>query len=332
VILTDSGTSALVVALRLLVGRGTVALPAFACVDLIAAARRADVQVLLYDVDPHTLSPDLESVRQLLAEDVTAIVVAHLYGYPADVPAVRELARQTGTAVIEDAAQHAGATLRGARAGALGDVTVLSFGRGKGTTAGRGGALLNFGETALDGTTLHAASGGYADLLGSVASWTLGRPSLYALPSAIPGLHLGETVYHAAHEPRMMSRPAAALLTRTLRAANAATVIRHRNATTLRRAGERSHRLDPITPIVGGKPGYLRLPVSVRAGSMSDERLGVVRSYPRSLSDEDALQPILKSRGDPLPGAHELARRLVTLPTHHMLNQHDLAQLAEWMT
>src|SRR5688500_14956169 len=63
-VLTDSGTSALVLALRSVApAGGEVAFPAYGCIDLIAAAVRAGVRVALYDVDPETLSPDLDSVR-----------------------------------------------------------------------------------------------------------------------------------------------------------------------------------------------------------------------------------------------------------------------------
>ena len=59
VVLTDSGTSALILALQALVpAGGTVAYPAYACIDLTAAALGAGMRVRLYDLDPATLSPD----------------------------------------------------------------------------------------------------------------------------------------------------------------------------------------------------------------------------------------------------------------------------------
>src|SRR5690606_35170358 len=86
VALMDSGTSALAQALQLAVGTGgVVAYPAYTCVDIIAAARFAGVRVRLYDVNPHTLSADLESLRQVVREGVDAVMVAHLYGFPSDV-------------------------------------------------------------------------------------------------------------------------------------------------------------------------------------------------------------------------------------------------------
>ena len=56
--------------------------------------------------------------------------------------AIAEIAERHGLAVVEDAAQGLGATWRGRPLGSFGDVSVLSFGRGKGWTGGVGGALL----------------------------------------------------------------------------------------------------------------------------------------------------------------------------------------------
>src|SRR5205814_4557558 len=96
-LLTDSGTSALILALRALVRPGgTIAYPGYSCIDLTSAAVGAGTRVRLYDVDPRTLSPDLESLKSALHRGVDAIVVAHLYGYPADVQAVQELAESYG--------------------------------------------------------------------------------------------------------------------------------------------------------------------------------------------------------------------------------------------
>src|SRR5207247_5224225 len=103
-ILTDSGTSALILALRAVVRPGgTIAYPGYSCIDLTSAAVGAGMRVRLYDLNPSTLSPDLESVERAINRGVNAIVVAHLYGYPADVGAVQELARKSGIPVIEDA-------------------------------------------------------------------------------------------------------------------------------------------------------------------------------------------------------------------------------------
>ena len=334
--LTDSGTSALVLALRLVAKPGEiVAMPAYACVDLIAAARYANVRVSLYDIDPHTLSPDLDSVREVLAapaEQPVAILVAQLYGYPADVPGVRDLAHARGIRVIEDSAQHAGATLHGKPAATTGDVAILSFGRGKGTTGGRGGALIvhasDLAARAREDIHLAPPASGARDLIVATASWALGRPSLYAIPSAIPWLHLGETVYHDAHEPEAMPKAAAALLMRTLREAPLALERRRANAAALRATAVGSRR--SIDPLENGAPGFLRFPV-VASRMTPRPALGIVRGYRRPLGEEEMLQAILVQEHSAYPGAQALAAALFTLPTHHLMTSADRNTLVRWM-
>jgi dTDP-4-amino-4,6-dideoxygalactose transaminase len=345
VALTSSGTAALVVALRaVLPRRGIVALPAYACVDLVAAAIRAEARVRLYDIDPSTLGPDLDSLRRALERGADAVVVAHLYGYPADVAGVRTLAEAAGAQVIEDAAQQAGARLGGVPVGSSGPVTVLSFGRGKGTTGGRGGAVF---ATAGAGPVLAASidawqqgpgagasPAGWGDLGRAGAQWAFGRPALYGIPASIPALGIGETVYHAAGEPGRLSRAAAALVEaafrrvdedRTARAARAAWYVE-------RLTGLPSVRL--VRPVSGAEPGYLRFPIldatpgsSVRNAAA---RLGVVRTYPRPLGSELAIASVLEAGEPVMPGAREICDRLLTLPTHAAISDADAARVVQW--
>ena len=335
VVLTDSGTSALVLALRMLAKPGVpVAMPAYACVDLIAAARRANVRVSLFDTDPLTLSPDMDSLSRVLDSGVSAVVVAHLYGFPADMPAVMRAARSAGVPVIEDAAQHASATIAGEPAGSFGDLTVLSFGRGKGTTSGRGGALLFRNDqhrSTYASMLAMGRAGSMKDLAVAKASWLLGRPSIYGIPASIPSLHLGETVYHEAGEPLQMSLGATNLLRRTFPQMRQASQTRRANALILRDAADQSREVEAVRSIDGGEPGYLRFPVLTRGERRDAPTLGIASAYPKPLSLEPEIQPILAESSEPLHGAHELARRLVTLPTHHLVRTRDLADLSSWL-
>jgi hypothetical protein len=134
---------------------------------------------------------------------------------------VRKLAAEQGVPVIEDAAQGAGGTLRGEPLASLGDVAILSFGRGKGTTGGSGGALLVRTPALADWTGrmrsgLHAGSRGGMEVLSLAAQRVLSHPYLYAVPASVPGLKLGEMVYRRPHEPRAMSAASAAILRWTL--------------------------------------------------------------------------------------------------------------------
>ena len=338
VVLVDSGTSALVMALRASTpAGGVVALPAYACVDIGAAAIFARLRVRLYDVDPVTLSADLDSLSRVLEAGADTIVVSHLYGYPADVPAVAALAASHGAAVVEDAAQGAWGSLGGTRLGAFGPLAVLSFGRGKGMTGGGGGALLTIGDRAAEvfaaRARVAAPASSFRTLVVTTAQWALGRPSLYALPSAVPSLHLGETIYHPAHEPRAITSASASLVRAALARADDDLAVRRRNAQVLALAARNARDIHVIRPLAGAEPGYLRFPVRLadaRTGNREQLALGIVHGYPDTLADLVELRSSLIG-DEPLTGARELQRSIVTLPTHALLSKKDLTRVCSWM-
>ena len=262
VLLTDSGTSALILALRATVpAGGTIAYPGYACIDLTSAAVGANVRVRLYDLDPATLSPDLESVRRVIERGVDAIVVAHLYGYPADIAAVQALAAAHGIPVIEDAAQGAGGTLNGARLGSIGDISVLSFGRGKGMTAGSGGALLVRTPRLAEWMRrvrgeLGAPARGGREVVALAGQWLFARPLLYRLPAAIPALKLGEMVYKPPQQPRAMRLTAAAILTTALQMDQGEVRARCVRASDLLSRINGMSRLRPIRALPAANPAF----------------------------------------------------------------------------
>jgi dTDP-3-amino-2,3,6-trideoxy-4-keto-D-glucose/dTDP-3-amino-3,4,6-trideoxy-alpha-D-glucose/dTDP-2,6-dideoxy-D-kanosamine transaminase len=94
------------------------------------------------DVDPTSLGLSRSSVERVLAPDVRAVVVTHLYGLLADVEGIVALCRDRGIRVVEDCAQATGARRNGRRAGAFGDAAAFSFYPTKNLAAlGDGGAV-----------------------------------------------------------------------------------------------------------------------------------------------------------------------------------------------
>jgi dTDP-4-amino-4,6-dideoxygalactose transaminase len=106
-----------------------------------AAARAAGADVVVADVDPHTLLLDPWSAAAACTDRTAAVVVTHLYGRAADVADLRS-ALPAGTAVVEDCAQSIGAYSPSGRCGAVGDVGTFSFYPTKNLGAiGDGGAV-----------------------------------------------------------------------------------------------------------------------------------------------------------------------------------------------
>ena len=337
-LLCGSGTQALQIAIeiaRTKVGHDSiVALPAFSCFDVASAAVGAGGPVTLYDLDPRTLSPDLLSLQRALDRGARIVVVAPLYGLPVDWDAVAPLALASGAILIEDAAQGHGAEYRGEPLGTLGDISTMSFGRGKGWTGGSGGAVLLrrgiHSSEALEATTrTRALSSGLA----LVAQWALGRPALYGLPRSAPGLSLGETVYHEPRRPESMSESAAVAILQSREAATREVEVRRANARWLRdRVGEQPLLMEVTSPAPDSTPGYLRFPVLGRSGvlgfGVGAARLGIAPSYPRPLGDLVSLAPNVVGERQ-FPGAEQLTRELITLPVHSLLTDRDRSMLAD---
>jgi aminotransferase EvaB len=100
-------------------------------------------EVIYTDVDPIKLLMDPECLAPLLSEQVTAVVVTHLYGNVAPVRRIKELCEPFGIKIIEDCAQAIGATEFGDRVGTIGHVGTFSFYPTKNLGAvGDGGALV----------------------------------------------------------------------------------------------------------------------------------------------------------------------------------------------
>ncbi len=343
ILLTDSGTTALAIALGLAARErpAPVALPAYCCYDVATATDAAGVPFVLYDVEPATLGPDLESLRRALAAGAGSVVVAHLYGVPVNLPAVEALAREFGAVVIEDAAQGAGVRFGGRPAGALGRYGVLSFGRGKGVTGGRGGALLaNAPDAAAAvreaGAKLRRSRGTLRDVAAVGAQWLLARPALYGLPLSLPFLRLGETIYRRPWPAAGAPAFALGVLSRTLELAEREARVRRANARRLLGAMRRGGALQGIVGWEGAEPGFLRLPVLVAEGALprvrspEARRLGVWPGYPKTLADLEGFGERRGNGAGPVVGARELARRLATLPTHTGVGSDELGRLEKW--
>ncbi len=94
------------------------------------------------DVDLHTHVATAETIARAMTPKTRAVVVVHLYGYVADMPAIARLCRERGVVLIEDTAQAIGAEIDGQKAGTFGDMAIFSFHSHKNlTTLGEGGML-----------------------------------------------------------------------------------------------------------------------------------------------------------------------------------------------
>ncbi len=124
-----SGTDALILALRAagIQAGDEVIVPAFSFVATADAVSILGATPVFADVDPATLNIDMGYAASLVTARTRAIIPVHLYGQPADMDAVADLAERHNLVVIEDCAQALGANWAGKPVGSMGDYGCISF-------------------------------------------------------------------------------------------------------------------------------------------------------------------------------------------------------------
>lgn len=125
----DSGTSALELILRAYdVGPGDeVITVANTFIATVLAISYAGATPVLVDADPQTYTIDVSKLEEAITPHTKAIIPVHLYGQPADMDPIMEIAQKHGLKVIEDTCQAHGARYKGMRAGSLGHAAAFSF-------------------------------------------------------------------------------------------------------------------------------------------------------------------------------------------------------------
>jgi dTDP-4-amino-4,6-dideoxygalactose transaminase len=149
----DSGTSALELALRAFgIGPGDeVITAANTFIATAIAISSTGATPVLVDVDPVTYLIDPTLIEAAITPRTRAVIPVHLYGQPADMDPILEIARTNGLVVIEDACQAHGARYKGKRVGSLGDAAAFSFYPSKNLGAcGDAGAVVSSNGAALE--------------------------------------------------------------------------------------------------------------------------------------------------------------------------------------
>jgi dTDP-4-amino-4,6-dideoxygalactose transaminase len=146
-----SGTDALVLALRALgIGPGDeVIVPAYTFFATAGTVMLVGATPVFADIDPRTYCLDVADACRRITDRTKAIIPVHLYGHPADMDAILELAKLHKLKVIEDNAQAFGATFDGCKTGSLGEIGCLSFFPSKNLGAYGDGGMVITGDPAL---------------------------------------------------------------------------------------------------------------------------------------------------------------------------------------
>lgn len=143
VLCVNSGTAALQLAIQCLqLNPGfEVLVPSLTFPATIQAILTAGGQPIFCEVEPATLSIDVEDARSRLTSHCRAIMPVHYAGQACDMDRLLNFAQENSLYVVEDAAQAFGSSYKGRNVGTLGDLTCFSFDPIKNITCGGGGAI-----------------------------------------------------------------------------------------------------------------------------------------------------------------------------------------------
>ena len=143
----NSGTQALATAMAALgIGPGCeVIVPAYMWIAIVASvARLGAIPVLAEINDSFTLDPN--DLEKRITGRTRLIVVVHMSGAPANMPAILKVARRHNIPVLEDCAQCNGGTIKGKKVGSLGTIAIFSLQLNKNMTTGEGGMIVTNSE------------------------------------------------------------------------------------------------------------------------------------------------------------------------------------------
>jgi len=337
----SSGRTALYLALRDLrtlaphPGADEVIIPSYTCYSVPGSVEKAGLKIRVCDIDPGTLSYDLDALNRFDFSKVLAIVSSNLYGFPNDLPAITNIAKQHNVFFIDDAAQSMGAMIADQYAGTYGDVGIYSLDKGKNITSIQGGIVVSnhaefsqvFDET-VNSLPLQSSLSLMADTVKLCAYSLLLPPRYYWIAAKL--LSLGTTPYTTDYPVHAYSEVMANMAFTLFEDLDKINSRRIHNAEYMIQTLEPYTSITPIHPVKQSKPVYLRLPLLISdnrnqiVDKLNAAGIGATTSYPEAIINVPQLRNSLDRRDLNCPGGCQVAKEIVTLPTQAYMNQQSL--------
>lgn len=294
--------------------RDEVLIPGYTCYSVAAAIAKSGLKITIYDLDPATLYPDLESIENAVTEKTLAVITQHLFGMLTPISEIKKITHKHNAYLIEDAAQAFGKCDDEKVPGTMGDFGLFSFGRGKPLPVGGGGALVSGRNSEIfDEIRLYRPKKGYKQVAVTAATQIISKPAFYWIPELLP-LGLGETVFDPDFNVESMPNAINKILSSALAHLNQ--LNRHRKWL----SGVYSENIAAKYRIknTGNVTSVIRFPVMLTNASLCKDlnRLGGRKMYPKAISDESVIRKHIRQNQIPTPGAVEISKKLFTLPTH----------------
>jgi dTDP-4-amino-4,6-dideoxygalactose transaminase len=315
--------------------KSEVIIPAYTCPALVSAILKAGLKPVLADINLLDFGFDYEGLKKVIGRNTLAVVLVHLFGYPASIDNIYQRCKESGVFLIEDCAQAVGHSVPGIPEKKLGyqaDAGFFSFGRGKPLSVLHGGIAVMGSENVFEVANeiyrgLNKPSRGiFLTYLTQLCLFNLfSSPYLYWIPERLPFLHLGETVFEPDFAVHKTSKFPKTLLSVMAGSLEREQDIREKNSSWYSTAfqGVRQVRKPPSSSFP-----YVRYPLLIEGVKLRQRILeqlrhhgmGAALFYPCPLNELSGLREVLRD-DNTYPNSMAIANSLITLPVHSGVTQ-----------
>jgi len=341
-VLTGSGRTALFLLLKYLSktsNRNIVLVPAYTCPSVGYAVKQAGLTLGIFDINPDDISPHIDAIRDLLSDDVLAIIPAHICGLVHNLEKIREMSKRHSIPIIDDSAQAFPFTKQINQNNF--DFTILSFDTGKSLGVGSGGAVIfdplqypDFERFAAKALCPVSRTRGMLLTCKQLIFNLAARKTIYPFLESISDHSSQRNDFNHIGLERMNDNAIHLLITllariqkiRTGRINNANTILQQlENVDEVRSPLTQFHEqlgISPRLPLIFNHP-EIRNTVK---DTLKKRGLGVGSLYSKTLpthfTEKDLLSP-----GENFPGAEYICSHLLTLPIHEFILDKDMYEI-----
>ena len=282
------------------------------------------------DVDPRSGNVTAATIERVLGPKTRAIIVTHLFGNPADMGPILDLAARREIPVIEDCAQAFGATLDGRRVGTLGAIGCFSLQQGKHITTGEGGVVVsNDPHLARRLRLFIDKAWGYGDPQPDHYFAAL-NARMTELQGAVAVAQMGKLSHSIDQRRRMAGRLNAAITgvpgveVPEVPAGGVHSFWKHAIHVAPELGGPDAMAASLRTGDIGSAPRYIRKP-AFECEVVRDQRTFGSSRFPFNLARPE----VLDYAPENYPGVYDFLRSVLVLPWNERLEEEHVDRIAE---
>jgi dTDP-4-amino-4,6-dideoxygalactose transaminase len=346
----SSGTAALTLALLSLKATSAkteVVLPAYSCPSLVSAVVTAGLIPLLCDMEPHRFRLNLNGLDSITGPKTLCVMGVHLYGLPENMSRLIDLSRVKDFFIVEDAAQGFGNRFNelDRYCGTLGDLGVVSFGRGKPLSLLSGGSVLVNNKSlighvehvyqSLGETPQNPFFGSYLSLLFLYAIFF--HPRTHWLPRSIPQLKLGETHFSLKFDVKKIGKGVMEFGEKVFPRFDEIRRSRLKLSMEYRCRIDKFREKFAFLPDISGddRSVLLRFPLVFKDAHSRDRvlskllesGLGASGSYPVPLNELEGASAYIANNRSAFPNSKAISQKILTLPLHSFVTEKDIEMI-----